>query len=126
MLGWRDEAYYNADPWRGAWADGTKVANITSPRINLAARQTPPNSIDRVPYIPMLRENNVRKGFFEHGDFLSLHEALPDYMKGFVTFAYKTGWRVSEIEGLTWAQFRAQSPRSKKEGSSRQCLTPKP
>jgi integrase len=52
----------------------------------------------------MLKENNVRKGFFEHGDFLALREALPDYMKGLVTFAYKTGWRVSEIEGLTWAQ----------------------
>ena len=51
-----------------------------------------------------LKENNVRKGFFEHGDFLALREALPDYMKGFVTFAYKTGWRMSEIEGLTWAQ----------------------
>ena len=63
-----------------------------------------PNSIDRVPYIPMLKENNVRKGFFEHGDFLALRDALPDYMKGLVTFAYKTGWRVSEIEGLTWAQ----------------------
>jgi integrase len=25
-------------------------------------------------------------------------------MKGFVTFAYKTGWRVSEIERLTWEQ----------------------
>ena len=70
---------------------------------NLAARQTPPK-VDRVPYIPMLRENNVRKGFFEHGDFLALREALPDYMKGLVTFAYKTGWWVSEIEGLTWGQ----------------------
>ena len=70
---------------------------------NIGARQTPPK-VDRVPYIPMLKENNVRKGFFEHGDFLALREALPDYMKGFVTFAYKTGWRVSEIEGLTWAQ----------------------
>ena len=111
--------------------DGTKVTNITTPRINayiqkridegaengtinrelaalkrifnLAARQTPPK-VDRVIYIPMLKENNVRKGFFEHGDFLALREALPDYMKGFVTFAYKTGWRASEIEGLTWAQ----------------------
>ena len=52
----------------------------------------------------MLKENNVRKGFFEHGDFLALREALPEYMKGFVTFAYKTGWRASEIESLTWAQ----------------------
>jgi site-specific recombinase XerD len=107
--------------------DGAKVTNITSPRINayiqkridegaenatvnrelaalkrifnLAARQTP-QKVDRIPYIPMLKENNVRKGFFEHGDFLALREALPDYMKGLVTFAYKTGWRVSEIEGL--------------------------
>ena len=111
--------------------DGTRVTNITTPRINayiqkrldegaenatvnrelaalkrifnLAARQTPPK-VDRVVYIPMLKENNVRKGFFEHGDFLALRTALPDYMRGFVTFAYKTGWRVSEIEGLTWAQ----------------------
>jgi integrase len=111
--------------------DDAKVTNITTPKINayvqkrleegaenatvnrelsalkrilnLAARQTPPK-VDRVVYIPMLKENNVRKGFFEHGDFLALRKALPDYMKGFVTFAYKTGWRASEIEGLTWAQ----------------------
>jgi len=111
--------------------DGAKVTYITTPRINtyiqmrlaegaenatvnrelaalkrifnIGARQTPPK-VDRVPYISMLKENNVRKGFFEHGDFLKLREALPDYMKGFVTLAYKTGWRVSEIEGLTWAQ----------------------
>jgi len=69
--------------------------------LNLGARQTPPK-VDRVPYIPMLKENNTRKGFFEHGDFLALRDALPSYLRGFVTFAYKTGWRVSEITGLTW------------------------
>jgi integrase len=69
--------------------------------LNLGARQTPPK-VDRVPYITMLKENNVRQGFFEHGDFLALRDALPSYLKGFVTFAYKTGWRVSEIAGLTW------------------------
>jgi integrase len=69
--------------------------------LNLGAQQTPPK-VDRVPYIPMLKENNIRKGFFEHGDFLALRDALPDYLKGFVTFAYHTGWRVSEIAGLTW------------------------
>jgi integrase len=111
--------------------DGARVTNITTPRINayiqmrldeeaanatvnrelaalkrifnLAARQTPPK-VDRVPYIPMLKENNVRKGFFEHGDFLKLRAALPEYLQGFVTFAYKTGWRVSEIESLTRTQ----------------------
>jgi len=71
--------------------------------LNLGARQTPPK-VDRVPYIPMLKESNVRKGFFEHAEFVALRDALPDYLKGFVTFAYKTGWRVSEITDLEWNQ----------------------
>ena len=69
--------------------------------LNLGAKQTPP-IVDRVPHIPMLRENNVRKGFFEHGDFIKLREALPEHLRGFITFAYKTGWRLGEITGLTW------------------------
>jgi len=69
---------------------------------NLGARQTPPK-VDKVPYIQMLGENNVRKGFFEHGDFLALRDKLPEHLKGFVTFAYKTGWRKSEISNLTWS-----------------------
>ena len=52
----------------------------------------------------MLKENNIRKGFFEHGEFITLRSALPSYLKGFVTFAYKTGWRVSETAGLKWSQ----------------------
>jgi integrase len=71
--------------------------------LNLGAQQTPPQ-VDKVPYIPMLKENNVRKGFFEHGDFLALRTALPFHLKGFVTFAYKVGWRLEEISGLTWNQ----------------------
>ena len=110
---------------------GFKVTNITTPRIqsyierrieqgmlnatinrelaalkrifNLGLQQTPPK-VDRVPHIPMLQENNVRKGFFEHVDFINLREVLPSYLRGFVTFAYKTGWRVSEITELTWSQ----------------------
>ena len=71
--------------------------------LNLGAQQTPPK-VDRVPYIPLLEENNIRKGFFEHGDFLALRAALPAHLKGFITFGYKVGWRVSEIAGLTWKQ----------------------
>jgi integrase len=71
--------------------------------LNLGARQTPPK-VDRVPYIPMLKENNTRKGFFEHAEFVALRDALPDHLKGFTTFAYKTGWRMSEISDLIWSQ----------------------
>ncbi len=71
--------------------------------LNLGAQQTPPK-VDRVPYIAMLKESNVRKGFFEHGEFISLRNALPAYLQGFATFGYKVGWRVSEISDLTWSQ----------------------
>jgi len=70
---------------------------------NLAARCTPPK-VANVPYIPMLKEINVRKGFFEHETFLALREKLPDYLKPVVTFAYSTGWRKEEIVGLRWNQ----------------------
>jgi integrase len=62
------------------------------------------NKVDRPPHIDLLKENNVRKGFFEHGDFLALREALPEYLAGFITFAYRVGWRISEITNFTWAQ----------------------
>ncbi len=89
----------------------TKAANATINRelsalkrlMNLGGKQSPP-LVERVPYIPMLKENNARKGFFEHGEYLALKEALPDYLKDFVIFAYKTGWRLSEISKLTWSQ----------------------
>ena len=75
--------------------------------MNIGAQQTPP-MVDRVPHIPMLEENNVRKGFFEHDEFLALRDALPTYLKGLVTFAYKSGWRVSEITGMQWSNVDLQ------------------
>lgn len=71
--------------------------------LNLGAKCTPPK-VDRVPYIPMLKESNVRKGFFEKSDFVSLREALPAYLRPMVTFAYKTGWRKGEVTDLKWSE----------------------
>jgi len=34
---------------------------------------------------------------------LQSQREVPDYLKGFITFAYKSGWRVSEITGLKWS-----------------------
>ena len=50
------------------------------------------------PYFPMLREDNRRKGFFEHDDYLALLEQLPEELKSAIQTAYITGWRItSEI-----------------------------
>jgi len=84
-------------------ANGTINRELTALKrmLNLGAKCTPPK-VDRVPYVPMLIENNVRKGFFEPGDFMALRDRLPDHLKEFATFAYKTGWRKSEICNLEW------------------------
>jgi integrase len=60
--------------------------------------------IHRKPYIPMLKENNVRTGFFEHGEFVAFRGALPDYLQPVATFAYYTGWRKRNILDLKWNQ----------------------
>jgi integrase len=60
--------------------------------------------VSQIPFVPMLKESNTRKGFFEHNEFLALKSALPPYLKAPVTFAYHTGWRESEILGLRWDQ----------------------
>lgn len=57
------------------------------------------------PYIPMLVEDNTRTGFFERDEFDAVRAELPDHLRGVVTFAYLTGWRVpSEVLTLQWKQ----------------------
>ena len=54
----------------------------------------------RKPYIAMLEEHNVRRGFFEYQEFIAVRDACPDYFKPVVTFMYYTGWRPDEIFNL--------------------------
>jgi integrase len=69
--------------------------------LRLGAEQTPPK-VDRVPYIPMLAENNVREGFLEHPQYLALMEKVPEYLRPVLAFGYTYGWRHAEITNLTW------------------------
>jgi len=43
----------------------------------------------RKPYIPMLKENNVRTGFFEHGEFVAFRGASPDYLQPVATISMR-------------------------------------
>lgn len=67
----------------------------------LATRAGKMNS---APYIPLLVENNSRRGFLDHLGFLALREGLPKHLKDPVSFLYLSGWRVSEMRTLEWRE----------------------
>lgn len=58
----------------------------------------------RLPYFPMLREDNIRQGFFERVEFEKVEAALPEPLSDVARFAYLTGWRKGEIVPMTWEQ----------------------
>lgn len=63
-----------------------------------------PRKVTSVPHIPLLDEDNVRKAFFEHDQFLAVRRSLPGYLQPVVTFAYYTGCRRGEILNLRLEQ----------------------
>jgi integrase len=67
---------------------------------HLGARCTPPR-VNLIPYIPMLKESNIRKGFFEWHEHVAIKEALPGYLKPISSLAYHSGWRKEEILSRT-------------------------
>jgi integrase len=57
------------------------------------------------PRIPMLRENNVRQGFFEREQFEAVLRHLTEAIQAVIIFAFITGWRIrSEVLPLQWRQ----------------------
>jgi integrase len=56
------------------------------------------------PRIPLLREDNVRRGFFEAAEYEAVRRRLPPDLADLVSFLYTTGWRWrSEAARLRWA-----------------------
>jgi integrase len=54
------------------------------------------------PDFSLLREDNVRRGFFELDQFEAVRQQLPDDLKPVAVFLYWTGWGKSEALGLEW------------------------
>ena len=96
----RISAYVRARQKEGA-ANGSINRELAALKraFTLATRADKLNS---APYIPLLEENNSRRGFLDHGGFLALRDGLPAHLKDPVTFLYLSGWRVSEMRTLEW------------------------
>jgi len=67
--------------------------------LNLARKQ---ERLTRVPYIPLLREDNARQGFFERDELEAVVAYLADPIDDITRFAYLSGWRKGEILSLRW------------------------
>jgi integrase len=55
------------------------------------------------PFVPMLRENNVRAGFLPDAKYLALARATAEigpWLRGLFELAFTYGWRLSELRGL--------------------------
>jgi integrase len=73
----------------------------TLKRILNLARQN--GKLTHVPHIPMLKERNVRTGFFERDQITRIVAHLPPAIRPAVQLAYITGWRIpSEVLPLQW------------------------
>lgn len=67
-----------------------------------------------VPVIDLLKENNVRTGFFEPEQFESVRAHLPAHLRPLVSFMYLTGWQhPQDLDGGVSGGriFRSDSPR---------------
>ena len=64
--------------------------------------------INSYPYIPHLKERNVREGFFEPDQFEALAATLPPVIADIARFGFLSGWRKEEILSLRWDQVDRQ------------------
>jgi integrase len=95
-------------------SDGAKNATINRNlsllrrMVSLARRE---GKLAQAPYFPMLKEDNVRKGFLTPPQFIKLREAMPEHLSPLVTFLYFTGCRIGAALAVTWSQIESEKGR---------------
>jgi integrase len=84
----------------------TRYVETLRQALKLAAAE---GKLARLPHFPMLREDNVRRGFFELEEFEKVEAALPNPINDAARFGWLTGWRKGEIVEMTWDQVDMRS-----------------
>ncbi len=72
---------------------------ILATAFKLAQRR---GKVTTVPVIRKLPETNVRRVFYDKGEFERAVAAAPEYLRDALRFFYATGWRKQEVVGLKW------------------------
>lgn len=57
-----------------------------------------------VPFVPMLKEENVRTGFVEPDEFAEVLAHLPEHLHAIALFMYQTGCRSGAAKKIQWSQ----------------------
>lgn len=96
----RLDAYVNYRREQGASRGTIRIELAALKRAMRLAERA--GKLEVVPSFPVLRPSDPRTGFFEPEDFEAVLAQLPDYLRPVAEFGYLTGWRKSEILGLTW------------------------
>jgi integrase len=73
---------------------------------NLARQK---GKIQHVPYFPMSKESEARKGFIEREQFVSLRNAMPENLRPLLTFLYTTGCRFGAATCIQWSWVNLES-----------------
>ena len=69
--------------------------------LTLGAKSHPPKVL-HVPFIPRLREDNVRQGFFSIEEYRAVLETLSQHIRPLLVAAFWTGMRLGELRALAW------------------------
>jgi len=85
--------------------EGAKNATINRElaalkRMFRLGQQSTPAKVLRMPHFPLLRENNVRKGFLDDAQYRKLIEGTELWFRALVECGRTYGWRLSELLNL--------------------------